>query len=634
VASIQAATEEVRAHTELLLDSIGITRIVVVDDEYARVTVEDLIGLCSDLDTARAAQLPYMDDIRFDGDRDIWAKQLRELWQDLNEGQRSEVVMQAHRLHDGATAGSNDAELGDGGAGSADMSAGNASAGDRPLTAEDQPDSPREDVRAASALEELLSGLSKCAFVPLSLSEWRERSKELLEGGEADSTLFLFDRDFQKEQQSQNEGIELVRAVQRGYCGLITHTVSISEEYEAWSRLADEHRLEKDRFVVIAKQRLTGAPPGDYSFLRMVRLAALSGCCAAIKMAAWEIFERSVEGAKAAMERLSVLDFDQIVLASPRREGVWEPDTLFRVFAILMRHEARERLYGDDGAMRPKVAEARRISALPLDAEGAFGAELPCREAVKIQRLEMYEPGDFLNQYCLPIELGDIFEDAKGRRYLLLAQPCDLMVRPNGKRNYDDKCGRTAALIELIVGEPPLDARPRLVEVPLHDEGTGRSAFVDFGKAHQVQLSVLDLCALNQEGEAVIDVDRPCPSIVLGPWVRRYGDLRRLYQTALKRYEKLAAKQLTEELKNLGLPVACTTARFKATIDGTVLRYELHRRGRLNQPRSGALLTAFAQYQSRAAFEHDLDDRGSVSAEMSAGEGDTEARESAELPAE
>ena len=59
-----------------------------------------------------------------------------------------------------------------------------------------------------------------------------------------------------------------------------------------------------------------------------------------------------------------MLDFDQIVLASSRREGVWEPDTLFRVFGILIRQEAQTRLY-QDADIPPAVAEARRISDIP-----------------------------------------------------------------------------------------------------------------------------------------------------------------------------------------------------------------------------------------------------------------------------
>ena len=65
-----------------------------------------------------------------------------------------------------------------------------------------------------------------------------------------------------------------------GYCGLISHTIPLGGEYKAWHQLADEHNLVRDKFVVIAKERLTGESPDHYSFLRMLRLVALSGRCA------------------------------------------------------------------------------------------------------------------------------------------------------------------------------------------------------------------------------------------------------------------------------------------------------------------------------------------------------------------
>jgi hypothetical protein len=373
--------------------------------------------------------------------------------------------------------------------------------------------------------------------------------------------------------------------------------------------LSEQYSLNTDKFVVIAKARLTGEQPNHYSFLRMVRLAALSGRCAAIKTEAWTIFEASLKEAQEEMGRLSVLGFDQIILASPRREGVWEPDTLFRVFGILMRREARARLYKDDAAMRSLVEEARRVSIVPLEGDPSLGEEPPSQEALRIQRFEMYETGGFLNGHCLPLDLGDIFEGANGRQYLLLAQPCELMMRFNGRRSYDDRCGRTAALVDLIqcgVGEKP---KPRWTEIPFYAEDNRYSAFVDFAKVHQVQLSVLDLCALNQTGVAEINLDGGCPSVVFEPLKKRYVILKRFYQTALTRYAELESRQVKAELKALALPIPCTTEQFKVNVNGQLISYELRRTGRVNQPRSGALLTLFAQHQSRAAFEHDLEGR-------------------------
>ena len=349
-------------------------------------------------------------------------------------------------------------------------------AGDTPDAAADS-----VDTRAAKSLQELLDGLERCEFMMLSLKEWRNRADELLADEMAATTVFLFDRDFGREQEgAENQGFSLVREVQDmevGYCGLISHTFQVGSEYEAWHQLAEEHNLVRDKFVVIAKERLTGESPDYYSFLRMLRLAALSGRCAKVKSTALSVFEESVTAAKAAVEGLSVLDFDRIVLASSRREGVWEPDTLFRVFGILMRREARDRLYRDV-EIPLAIAEARRISAIPEEVADALGEEKPSREALRIQRFETYEPNEALNRFYLPLELGDIFEGPSvGRQYILLTQPCDLMVRKDGKRSYDDKYGRTGALVELVVVHATKRGKESWQEVPFFNRDTGAPAY-------------------------------------------------------------------------------------------------------------------------------------------------------------
>ena len=59
----------------------------------------------------------------------------------------------------------------------------------------------------------------------------------------------------------------------------------------------------------------------------------------------------------------------------------------------------------------------------------------------------------------------------------------------------------------------------------------------------------------------------------------------------------------------LALPRLSTTVRVQATVIDQTVQYDLKRVMRLRQPRSGALLTAFAQYQARVAFEHPFDHR-------------------------
>ena len=634
--STPPTAETVRQHAGILLRSIGVSRVVVVDDQYSgdRPEVEELLGICTALQFGQAAELPHLDLINFEADREIWVARVRERWRELGETARQEVLERARSIEEesapnAAAHGSSENEV------------------PRPWTAavQDETEVPEPDAgdasdgvpadpampvdtRAAKSLEAILDGLDKCTFVPLSLTEWRKRADELLTDDTAATTVFLFDRDFGLEQEDgENEGFNLVREVQGkgvGYCGLISHTIQLGSEYEASHQLADKHGLARDKFVVIAKERLTGEAPDHYSFLRMLRLVALSGRCAELKSAAWAVFAESVMEAKAAVERLSVRDFDQIVLASSRREGVWEPATLFRVFGILMRQEAQTRLYQDADILRA-VTEARRISAIPEKVAPALGEERSSREALRIQKFEIYESAEALSRFYLPLELGDIFErPSTGRRYILLTQPCDLMVRRSGKRSYDDKYGRTGALVELVVGCATEGAKESWKEVPSYDQDTGAPAYADFAKVHQVQLAVLDLCALREDGVALIEIGAACPELLIDPWKKRYERLQKFFEAALDRYEKLENKRVEDELKSLVLPVPSATVRLAVTVRGKTVCYSLKRVMRLRQPWSGALLSAFTQYQARAAFEHPFDDRVPMEVDVNGGQGPDE----------
>lgn len=581
VVSTATATQKLRSHARELFANIGVSRIIVVDDEYSTTDVEDVLGICAEIGPTRAAELPHLDGVDFGAPREIWTDRVREAWETLGVTGRQELMARA-RAH--AT-----------------------NAAESPL--ETGGDEPEEiDATAARSLEVLLGQLEDCEYITLSLGDWKLRSGALLADENASSTVLLFDRDLSREEEDATDGgIELVReaqATKTGYCGLISHTIPRESEYAAWLNLASEHTLDRDRFVVISKARLTGDERDCYGFLGMLRLAALSDRFAIVKSEAWSIFQDSVDKAKEAMERLSILDFDRIVFESSRREGVWEPGTLFRVFGILMRRQAQFRLHEE--TISSAVARARNVSAVPEEIASVLRSENASHEALRIQRFEVYESGDELNRSHSPIELGDIFEtESNKKRYILLAQPCDLMVRSNGKRSYDAKLGRTAALVELV-DKKAGEAMSR-EELPFYDNETGKSAFANFAKAHQVQLAILDLCAIRADGSAIIQVNTASPDILIAPWAARYKELERVFKTALGRWVRLGNRQVADQLKSLALPKFSTTIRVDATVQGETVRYGLKRVMRLRQPRSGALLTSFAQYQARAAFEHVFD---------------------------
>lgn len=564
-----------------LLNTVEVSRIVVVDDEYA-VNVEELLGICSVLEPAKSSQLTYLQDIQFDTPDVVWRSNVKDVWAKLNSEERRHLLVEARRLDLDSTEEEPDIEIRQKPAG--------------------------DDFKAADSLEMILDGLTGLEFVPISLRDWNEQESGLLQDAKAENTLVLFDRDFSREYPaSENEGLVQIRKAQStnvGYYGLISHTISLGSENEAWISLAREHDIVPHRFLVIAKERLKKDTPDYYGFLGMLRLTALSGRYARVKCKAWSIFEESLCEARKAMEQLSVLDFDRMFFASSRREGVWEPETLFRVFGILMRREARARLHSDLDIINI-IAEARGVSATTNEQIArALETENDSIESVRLQRFEIYEPSDELNSYHTPVNLGDVYRFASNSKdYILLAQPCDLMVRGSGKRNYDDsKFGRTAAVVQLVNGD--VEKKESWGELPYCNEETGKPVFVNYAKVYQVPLLILDLCTFSQDGIAKIDVCEECPEMLIEPWKKRYKKLCRYFETVLDRYLDLTNCALDDKTTVLALPGSSNTLKLEPAVAEKTLSYGVKRIYRLRQPWSGALLTEFAQYHARAAFDH------------------------------
>ena len=252
--------------------------------------------------------MPHLQHIDFGVPENIWTDRVRAAWSDLDTEQREESLVFARASS--STGGTTpDQPQGDVGGGI--------------------------DVGAARSLEDLLASMSDCEYMTLSLQQWRSRMDQILADERAATTMVLFDRDFHREENgSEHEGIELVRQAQTtaiGFCGLISHTVLLQAEYQAWKQLSEEHGLERDKFIVISKERLTNDQRDFYGFLGMLRLVALNERYGTIRTSLWKIFKESIDKTRESMDQLSVLDFDRMIFESSRVEGVWEPETLFRV---------------------------------------------------------------------------------------------------------------------------------------------------------------------------------------------------------------------------------------------------------------------------------------------------------------
>src|SRR6202041_2693797 len=295
----------------------------------------------------------------------------------------------------------------------------------------------------------------------MSRKRW-EAEKDKIFGSNKPLILLLVDEDFSKEPGgSRSDGLKIIKEViKQGnpdvfLCGLLSHGYSASDVHQQWTELCEREGLDKSRFVLIPKWLLDEDPDGLMTFLRLTKLAVLNRPADQLKQRASEILSKAQTAAAKDLSSIDIYDFDHIVFRSSEQEGIWEPDTLFRVFGLFHRDETRRAAKGDDG-FHELAARIRVISQIATPTQVT-----PSFNTWKIQRMELYEDSEYLNPYCLPIELGDIFEKSGGtsKQYILLSQACDLMVRSTGDRHFAMTEGLFA---EVVKGEQDLRTHAEL----------------------------------------------------------------------------------------------------------------------------------------------------------------------------
>jgi len=308
-------------------------------------------------------------------------------------------------------------------------------------------------------------------------------------------------------------------------CGLLTQTISKDAELSEARAWANEMGLNLDQFLLLSKDRLRGDPMEFADGLKMI---VLNYARERLSRQVRDISEQAIEKAQQRMNDIDVYDFEHIVLRSSEREGVWEPDTLFRLFdlfrysvfrAMALAPEKRRSLYGDIERMRA----IRDIKTLDLQ------HEYPSDQVHQIQYSELFDAAGLLNPAHQPLDLGDIFEVGDGQCYILLAQPCDLMV---GRSSRVD----VVTLVKIQTYESTADD-PRGISSFRLDHFASQpeqKTFVKFRNSFQISLNVLDLAVFNDDGQCRISLPDAAVDnfpTLHKPWRKRFEVLKRYFQT-------------------------------------------------------------------------------------------------------
>jgi hypothetical protein len=555
-----------------LLSALGITKIVFIDDLFAqKVDLADVQAAQLSLTPSQVHSALGSSDLSLADDTEVRRQQFATYWEGLKPIDQVDT-------------------------------------GRRILAASDAGGSVRiQDIGAAHALATVVGADQ---LVTLSRTEWEQQKESFLGDAREGRSLLLFDQDLRSDGGTETGGMAIIANILSTehsasvMCGLLSHTVTVENETSEWERLAKTNSLECDQFVVIAKENLSA---DLLQFTRMLKLAALTPDCKKVKERIQQLIEKSTTKAADGVGTINVFEFEHIVLRISQAEGINEQEMLFRLFAIFQRDELRQLAAGDT-ELSTLLQRLRSVSLIPAK----MGT--PRLSTWKLQQKEMYESGSHINGLHLPIEIGDVFkkQDNETKQYILLGQPCDLMVRSKGERAPKIK--------EVILGEISLlggECGQYDELIPYFGDDPSVGHYVRLKHIYTVPITVLDLCVFNQDG--VSRLTETCPVGVHPAWQARHVELKRTLKALMKEYSDAAqvAKQaerakFTQKLYSRFPPLVGRDGLFQLKVvpadDSQSLEFNCIRSRRLHRPRAAALALNYASVFSRPAFDRDLGD--------------------------
>lgn len=299
---------------------------------------------------------------------------------------------------------------------------------------------------AVSAFKGVLGNIAPGSVRQLSMGQWKNQRDALAREAAGDAvTLFIFDDDFSLEGLGTDAGRAELQWIRTKLAGkrhatvLLTHgaaTEDAEQGIEQELRTADT--ASGFRTVVISKEPLQR---GTSSLVRRVKYALLQDQFVDLKGKVQTAMSTAAQSALAALETMGVDEFERIIVHSSLTEGAWCPDTVTRVIWVGQEKAVRR-------ALRTDQTVHDLVTAIEPLARLRTGEASPAvvAQACRLQHLEVVDSASDMDGLCLPLDVGDIFE-FKERRYVLIAQSCDLAIRSNGKRNRDED--RVVALVEL-----------------------------------------------------------------------------------------------------------------------------------------------------------------------------------------
>lgn len=456
-----------------------------------------------------------------------------------------------------------------------------------------------------SIADKLLNLLSVCNVELLSPEQFDDYYKENLlnEMKETQKVcMILIDYDLKGFEKNGDQMLESIANNDNVLCGVFSETFGVNEEIKKW----EERQFNKNIYP-ISKKRFDG---DDESLIiqgikNVIWLKQIEN----IKEMASNIVDSACDNLHDALKSIDPATFNRMVIASSKAEGCWEFDALIRIIMIYLNKGIRQAMKENFSCFQQNTNSIRALN-------GPNQSEIVNHKVINmIKEEEWFEEIEYVNKVYSPVSNGDVFQIGE-KCYILLGQPCNLSIRPEGKRGYDldqafllplttkEKAEKKMGLNDGLVGR---------IQFPFERD----YSYILFCDRKRVSLSLLDLVSYNANGLAEIDLNVSSDHLD-GREIMRENMLIR-YNKILEKIAKYKDacdtidNKLEERQKPAILRFFCRSYEMgdekivkKPTVSETKITFDVKRIGRYNSYGAHVLLQQFMSYMSRPEFPGDL----------------------------
>jgi len=412
---------------------------------------------------------------------------------------------------------------------------------------------------------------------------------------------------------------ELARNGSKAIAFLLTHAATEETEGTEERRLRDGLGDPGDSLpmpvTVIAKKRLERgvAAAFEVGFKR----AGLRSALHRVLVAARTTILPAFDSAATTLLQIAPEPLERHVYDRGRAEGVSELHVVERGVSAVISEQLR-RFFGSDEVAVEALRALRSLGGVEL-----AGPAPDAREALaSLRRAEVWDGEATVNSAFSPLANGDVFQlDGseeetwnQTRRFVLLGQPCDVMLRASGTRGQND------AMLVTLKEDQGGDRREKVPRLPFLLDG--KPWKLDFSDIAYVRLDVLDLACFRNDGRVRLDAGHAVPANVLPGLAKVYPTRTGYFDGLLAAAAPAGAAILDERLL-----LTMSTSKFlkdvrlgqrkaaRAADPGTQrealperVAWNLRRVGRIRVPYSSALLEQLLLLMGRRAFDLDFED--------------------------